>query len=614
MTKNMYLRSGVLLVLLTFVVVLFQNCSAGGGAGAGGGAATATVISGAAVAGAPIIGAVTIKDSAGVTKFSTIEANGNYSIDVTGLAPPFMLRAEGSVGGRSYSIFSAATLADINGHINVTPLTDLIVANIAGQLASTFFNSGSFAMLTTSELNSQTAALQARLLPILSAAGVSGSIDLLRSSFAVDHTGLDAALDVLRVDYTGSSATITSIINGFSITDDVTVKTDTTVIDATGVSAGLTDFQLVVAGFTTFANLFKVSVPLPSNPALVALFDPGFLMDGETRTQFLSEITTDSSMIGLSFSNISIVPGSVGPTSMKVSFVVIQGGTPQDDMVFEMVKSGGNWLINGNGRLYRAQARTFARLQDVYISSLPVVNNIDTGLYFPIDDKTALGADYAIVTGPGLPVGGALYFNEGTGNSFEVAPLGGAYLGTSTVHFNTYGHGQIPMSDVDIALIPDNSTYTIVLWEDNGTNSFSGDTVRATYTEKLSKRPYLNSELSIASFAPILSLDRPALFAFGSAGGTFPVSWTIPSGLRSRELAYFRSGNGSGTSTTDVQTQVAGTVTSSSITGLAAIDTSSSAFGALQASGINLFMADSYGRELVTIRNGTYVGGPFYGL
>jgi len=604
-------RFGVLLFSLIFVGALFQNCSSSGGGG--GGTATSS-ISGKAVAGAPIIGNVTVKDSATPpnTKVQLIAADGSYTVDVTGMTPPFMFRADGTVGGRTYSIYSAATQADVGGTINVTPLTDLIVANIAGQLASTYFNSGTFSNLTATDLNTQTAALQARLLPILSAVGVSSSIDLLRSSFSSDHTGLDLALDIIRVDVnTGTGvATITNLINSQTITDDVTTTTDTTPIDATGVSAGLTEIQSIMQNFSTFETLFATSVPSPSNSTLLGLFDSGtFLFGGQNLSQFLSMITTDSSMIGLKFANVSLVAGSYVPgVSAAVSFIPVQGGVPQDNMTFNLIKTGGVWKMTGDGRNHDIQGVSFARLQDVYVSGTLQVNYIDTGLRFGIKDPNAT-ADYAIVSGQGLPAhtpgthtGGMLYFKDlSSGSSFAVAASGATYNGVSTTTLTNYGNDQIPLDDTTIAGISDGQVYTIELYSDHGTPSNLSDdsTPVATYTQTLAKKPYLRSELSVASFAVITAPSKSQLWSLGANGGNQTVTWTIPTGLLSNEVSYFRSGSGSSGGDDEVQTNVAAAATSSNLS----LTAPSGGF-TLQASGIDLFMKDSFGRELVTIYNG----------
>jgi hypothetical protein len=606
-----FVKLGVFIFSLIFVGALFQNCSSGGG-GSGGTGGTTSSISGKAVAGAPIIGTVTVKDSATPpnTKIQQIEADGSYTVDVSGMTAPFMFRADGTVGGRSYSIYSAGTQADVNGTINVTPLTDLIIANVAGQLASTYFNSGNFSGLTQTQIDTQSAALQARLLPILGAVGVSSSIDLLRSSFSTDHTGLDLALDIIRVDVnTGTGvATITNLINSQTITDDVTTTTDTTTIDATGVATGLTDIQAIMQRFTDFENLFATSVPSPTAPALVAMFDSSFEQSGEDLNRFLTEITSDSSMIGLKFANVSIVPGTyIADTSVSVSFVPIQGGVPQDNITFNLVKTAGVWKMAGNGRDHDIQVASFARLQDVFIDSVLQTNYIDTGLRFGIKDPLGT-ANYAIVSGQGLPAhtpgtspgpGGVLYFSD-IGNESFTAASGTTYAASSTATLTNYGHDQIPLDDTTIGGISDGQIYTIELFSDGGSVADSSDDTRvAVYTQALTKKPYLKSDLSVSSFAPITSPSKSVLWNLGAAGGTQNFTWTIPTGLKSNEINYFRNGTGSSGGSDNIEANLAGTATSANVS----VTAPSGGF-TLQASGINLFMKDSFGRELVTIYNG----------
>ena len=211
------------------------------------GPAGSNTLSGTVAAGEPIVGTVTIKDSSRPSKerFVTIAAAGKYAIDISGLTAPFMLRADGAIRGRSYSIYSGATQADVGGTINITPLTDLIVANVAGQIAVNFYQAGNFSILTSASLNAAEALLQARLQPVLAALGVN-RIDLLRTPFSANGTGIDAALGILRVtvDATTTKATITNDINDQQIIDDLAIQSDaTTLTDTAGIAPGLATLQ-----------------------------------------------------------------------------------------------------------------------------------------------------------------------------------------------------------------------------------------------------------------------------------------------------------------------------------------------------------------------------------
>ncbi|MDB5861850.1 MAG: hypothetical protein JWQ76_5539 [Ramlibacter sp.] len=562
-----------------------------------------TLISGSAAAGAPIIGTVTIKDSSPspLTRVATIAADGRYQVDVAGLTAPFMLRADGKVGGRNYSLYSAAAAADVGGTINVTPLTDLIVANVAGQIAANVYAAGNFSSFTPAQLDAAAAVLRQRLQPILSAVGVAGSIDLLRASFATDHTGLDAALDALRVtvDPATARATITNLIDNQQIVDDLASRTDTTVLPATSVGPAITEFQQIVAAFDAFSGQFATAMPAASNAALNAALTDDFLLDGQNRAAFLSEVTSQN-QVGLRLTVTSLLPGSMlpaqAPTSAVVEVVVTPPGQAAFNLEFTVKKVGGVWRIAGNGRIAAAGVVTFARLQDVFVGNQFRPNTIDSGLTFEIKDDGGVGISYAVVTGKGLPAGGVLYVNYTRGDSFGAAS--GPYNGESTPKLFSNGHNQIPLSDAVIVSLSDTESYSIELWKDNGTPANLADDVKlATYSSALVKRPYRVADLSVASFATVTAPTKPQLLAFSQNGGSIGVTWTLPAGLASREVHFFRSGSLGGFDSLSVDAAATATTATLSIAAPAA------GFGTVQGTGINLFAADAFGRELVTIYN-----------
>jgi hypothetical protein len=545
--------------------------------GSGGTASPSSTVSGTAAAGAPIIGTVTIKDSTtpiAQTKTVTIEANGNYTVDVTGLKAPYMVRADGYVGGNEYHLYSAGTSADVGGTINVTPLTDLIVANIAGSIAKTYFDSGNFSNLTAAQLTTQSDALKANLLPVLQAVGVSSSIDLLRASFSTDHTGLDAALDVLKVttDTTTGVATITNIITQQQMTSDITTGTYTGAItDTTGVATAATDIQLISAGFKAFSDLFATSLPSSSNPTLLALFDSAtFMQEGQTLDAFLSQITTDKSMIGISFAKISIQSMDANGNAV-VAIDVMQNGKAVNDgpKPFHMIKKAdGKWYMQGDQYIAHVKVESVA---EYHVSD--AVSPIITGLRFDIEDRGGKGITSAVVTGAGLPSGGVtLIYNVAT-HYFEISGQNGG---------NLYS-----MTDTAIGAIADTGEiYTVKLYDANG--------LAATYTEKIKKRPYLSTELTAASFPNITSPTVAQLHAF--TGGNATVTWTLPSGLTNDWLSVQIADN-SGNSAM-FEASLLPTDTSKSFT-LNPVTSTGQTFTITQG-WIWLGAWDSYGRQLAT--------------
>ena len=522
-TKTIRTANVFLLITAFFLAALGLASCGGGGGGSAGTAPPATTLGGVAAAGAPIIGMVTVKDSSAPTaqtKSTMIAADGRYSVDVAGMTAPFMVRADGRVGDREYHVFSAATAADVGGTINVTPLTDLILANIAGQLAEDYYNSGDFSTLTEGELAAAENALKETLLPVLEAVGLDNSIDLLRASFSADHTELDAALDILRVtmDPETAIATITNIVNNETVENDISTGDFTGTLTSEGVTTGVTDIQAISALCDTFSSLFATSIPDPDDPRLLALFDSDtFLEGGQSLAAFLSERTLDPGMIGVRFTNLSIVEIDTAAGTAIVSFTVMYQGQPLSEGLkpWHAKKVGGNWRLQGDQRIATVDAHTKANAYDELWGT-----GLATGVEFEIRDQGGLGIDYAIVKGPGLPGDGVLLVNDIASEHFSLV---------AEPYYP--GNNFYSMTDLQIASIPETgAVYTIELWEANGTpENTADDTLLASYDDAIMRRPVLNADLSASNFVQFTPETVAAIASFN--GGSFTVNWTLPAGL-----------------------------------------------------------------------------------
>lgn len=537
--------------------------------------APATTVSGVAAAGTPIIGTVTIKDSTSptaLTKTVTIAADGKYTVDVAGMKAPYMVRADGTVGQNEYHLYSAGTSSDLGGTINITPLTDLIVANIAGSLAKSYFDNGSFSTLTAVQLTTQADALKAKLLPVLQAVGVSGSIDLLRSSFSADHTGLDAALDVLRVtaDPVSGVATITNIITQEQMTSNPTTGTYTgSLTDTTGVASGVTDIQMLNNALNVMSSLFATSLPSETNATLLGLFDSAtFLNDGIDLATFLSEMTSSPNMIGIRFANSSILTIDPAAGTAVVAFDIIQNGKISADgpRPFHMIKKNGAWRMQGDQYLARVRVRPMALYQPANTSA-----PITTGLNLNIEDPGAKGITSAVVSGKGLAAPITLVSQVNTSwFTMEGFPSGTNYY---------------DMTDAQIALIADTGeVYTIELYR--------GATLAATYYETIKKRPYLSTELTAANFPTITAPTATALRSFN--GGALTVAWTLPAGLAADWLSLMLA-DSTGSNTAQAEYTPRATDTSHSFT-LAATSINGPFTPANRSLWLDAF--DGYGRKL----------------
>lgn len=193
--------------------------------GCGGGGTTSTeVVSGVAAVGAPLAGQVTLRDSSSEPreKVAQIDQNGAFALNVTGMTPPYMLQANGTVGGTTYQIHS---FARNSGTANVNPLSNIIVANAAGVTdpAALFADSEDHMKQVSANLSAATTRVMTALQPLLSQYGADGT-DPITSSYSANHQNLDLMFDQVKITLSGGTMTIVnnqsgSVICSGSVTD-----------------------------------------------------------------------------------------------------------------------------------------------------------------------------------------------------------------------------------------------------------------------------------------------------------------------------------------------------------------------------------------------------------
>ena len=541
------------------LLISLGACGGGGGGGGGGGFAgfpvgggnppasnppagdppvTAVTFSGTAASGLPLTGTVTVKDAKGATKTVPLSANGGYLVDVTGMTAPFVFRAEGTVGGQRTVIHSAATAADANGTINITPLTDLVVANIAGRLADQYFDGGDFGALTANELKAESDGLKAKLLPVLLALGVDASIDLLRTAFSPLSSALDKALDVLRVnvDPTTNVATITNIVTQQQIVDDLAVKaaaeTATTPLSGAGMETAADDITLIRKVLSDYVGKFATGLPAPADllPLLVNGSNPvtgtyGFRSSDMTAAQFVNETATDVNLVGASFTDVVI--GRINYTidannTSPRAFVEFthrdkNGVAFSNNQNMQIVKgTDGAWRLRGDGRVLDIDPH-------VKVIKDSATGCVSTALQFSIQDLNAGNSGNIaslVVTGPGLPAGGVRHV---------LAPLGGYWPieGSSFNNFyylasNCSGLTTAGLSDSAISAIPATPEYTFTAYESNGTTvaQFSGFDI--VYKHRFHGRPLTLAEATAAAYPGFTTSTPLASYS----GGDFTINAT----------------------------------------------------------------------------------------
>jgi hypothetical protein len=507
---------------LTTAGVVLSACGGSDDAGGGGGGGSTThAISGTAAVGAPLKGTVTVKDSAGATRTVTIGTNGSYSVDVTGMTGPFVFRATGTANGTAYVVHSAAVAADLDGTINITQLTDLVVDNIAGQLAGNYFNNGNFSTLTPAALNAEVAVLKQRLLPVLTALGVDSAIDLLRTQFTPLSSALDSALDLLRVtvDPATSVATITNVVTQQQITDSITLPASNegsppalTTVSNLGTAAA--DTAAAKAALTAFAARFATSQPTAT--AMLQSLTTDFLYQDLDRNGFVGELSDAAVFIGGSISDVDVLGIDYTNPSNAVVTVDASLKTSAGAELWRLTNlrirkdTDGTWRLHGNQVALGLQV--MAGMDAEFGTGTS--RCIATGFDFDVDDdipgNNGGTINHMVVYGPGLPNGSLRWVPPAGGShSWTIAGTGSPSINLGRQCPNSTTN---TVSDAVIAAIPDNAEYLVVAYSsaddsvrlnfatgaltDNGQFTSGSTTVARAggYLLRLAKRPLTLAE------------------------------------------------------------------------------------------------------------------------
>ncbi|MEK6744233.1 MAG: hypothetical protein AABZ15_11505 [Nitrospirota bacterium] len=499
------------------LVVALAGCSGGGG-GSSPAPAPKVQLSGTVSAGSAMIARVSLRDGTGAAR-GPVETgpDGTYTFDVEGLTPPFYIKAEGAVTNTSYDLYSVAATA---GTANVNPLTNVIAAAAAGENdPAAGFNSPLTSTVTSSSINSASAAVTTMLQDLLTSYGASGNP--LTTAYAADHTGLDAVMDVVSVEVssTTGSVTMTNTMNGAQIAQAMTTSlaTPTVNVSAYPAAAIMGDIQAIQAMFTQLMTALNKGVTGALTEAdLETFFATTFgLYDGLDRAGNITKWALDFNDWGKTYSKMII---SVGPVSSGTGSYAVQTWSYFTDGSYYnlwpgglvVVKDGANWKFTGNGhRSYSLIAVETHRW--VTATTDTIKSGID--FYMPIIGGQDL--ETAHITGPGLPPAGVdMVRASGGGNPY--------FVFSPPDHPNRAEFYSMTdhLSDAEIEAIPDNSEYTIVF-------SDSTASVVDTRVVQIPKRPFTAAEAA----SPDIYMTIPGLthaIADANIGGTFTFTYTKP--------------------------------------------------------------------------------------
>ncbi|WP_380605177.1 hypothetical protein [Steroidobacter flavus] len=499
---------------------------------------TTSEFTGVAAVGAPLVGTVTVKDALGATKTVQIGVNGAYSVDVAGMTAPFVFRAAGFANGREYVVHSAAAAADVNGTINITQLTDLVVNNIAGQIASNYFDNGNFGSVSKDALDAEAAKLKEKLLPVLQALGVAASVDLLRTQFTPLESALDSALDVLRVTVDTDSlvATITNIVTQQQLQDDLKVSaageaSPPQLTETSGLSDGASDVALIKNALANFSSLFATS--LPPAASIEATLTSNFLFEDNDGPTFAAGMATDTSAVGLTFTDADIKRinyDDLANVYAIVDFTAKDAEGREMDRIrnFQLRKGqDGTWRLHGNRQVMEMSTHVSAIRSTTAQGGAACVS---TGIEFYMEDfdpsnNGTVDFNQVVVYGPGLPQGGVRYVRPELGGWWPI--LGQS--GNLYVMGNSCASTQ-PVPEAAITGIPDGAAYLAVAYDENGSRvnlpggiNNPGAFAHGAYVLNIDKRPLTVTEAVASDKFPTITSPASAAALASYNGGALSI-------------------------------------------------------------------------------------------
>jgi N-acetylneuraminic acid mutarotase len=265
-------------VLAGLIVSALLSACGGGGGGSGAAPVPApppvpqtVTISGTVAAGAALTGTMSVYDSSTNTQPRTastsIGADGQYSVVVTGFIPPFLLQATGQAGGQGpkVTLYSVATAG---GTVNITPVTSLMALNMAaGNIqALTTGATGILPSLTAADLTTQNTNMDALLSPVLTTEGLNANYNFSTTAFTVGGVGYSQLLNAVTFNLVNPAAvTITeNAAPGTPITIDTDAGSPNGTLD---VINGPTTLPISVAIGGTITGLTASGLQLQNNGA-----------------------------------------------------------------------------------------------------------------------------------------------------------------------------------------------------------------------------------------------------------------------------------------------------------------------------------------------------------
>ncbi|MEW6683990.1 MAG: hypothetical protein AB1451_13915 [Nitrospirota bacterium] len=512
-------------------LILLAGCNGGGGSSS----PAATTVTGTAATGAAIVGAtISIKDAAGDTATATTGTDGTYSLDVTGMTPPFLLQVD--VGGGSF-LYSVGETA---GTVNVHPLTDLIIRTwyeVQGDTIDAAFADPTAAPPPSdTELQVIVSVVENLVKKWLVDAGLDpAQFDMLTTPFDADSSGFDGVLDVLQVDTTTH---VISLDDGTSTQQtDLTISGGTVTASTTVTENGITSTSFtsayipttpeeqaaldgVLATLQDLANTANTKGDALTAADLLPFYDADYLsrgldenQDAEGFAQDFAGVTFNAFRVDhvVDFDAANNIIGVAGAASLSQGAVTVDEIVDEDgDGLIFKKQSDGRWLFYGNQERARAQVGLITERR---MLGTTCQTGCD-GVYYAL--KVQVGAPVGVVQSAAItgPIGG-------TTQTIALTKNAGTFTdgGVTTEHFDLVDANSWWYQVSPDAFPPAGTEYTIeVTFSDSTTQSYTR-VLEASTTEAFDVQAGVETTVGHSASA---TLGSPVTLAW-NLPVTFPI-------------------------------------------------------------------------------------------
>lgn len=375
----------------TLIAILSLLLTACGGSSGGGGGAGGITLKGTAATGAPLAqSTVTVLDKNGLTLTTSTDSAGGYSLDVSSLTPPLLIKLEGQNSDDTPLVMYSAVdaIAGNNATANVTPLTNATVVLATGQNVTEFYSAPSAAKLSTSTLNAANASLSQQIAPLLQSTGTPSGLNFIKTDFSTDKTGLDLVLESLNISTNppqqANGASSVALIGRLSKGGKILTPPvggigngNVSVIGSLAIPAGFTDIKFnAIDTLISSANQILLSGNgLDSKVSqLISLSDNGYLNQGKNAADdWRSRASGLGRLVGIG------IQGCNFSTPLICSIAgAKQSGSNRTAFQNAVIYDGQNWRFYGNQRITNINVTT-TLFRETYFTDSTITRNAYSG-------------------------------------------------------------------------------------------------------------------------------------------------------------------------------------------------------------------------------------------